>query len=210
LLDVAIWSLLLLRIIFSDDTRDADQKSIINIGTADLLDMLTTDEPNVDFTLALGSDTFIDVASGRWKRTEDVFKLVGHRMVVFRRKKRRSVVGGNGGATTSAEETNNGYAAAATSAAADISMVEKNTTYEDDELLQDLITKWQIINPTTHSTSIHVVCIPTTLTDVSSSAVRQCTNLQELKEMVSQSVIDYVVEHKLYAFSEHQEEKEGR
>jgi nicotinic acid mononucleotide adenylyltransferase len=172
--------------------------------------MLTADEPNVDFTLALGSDTFIDLARGKWKRTEDVFKLVGHRIVVFRRKGTRKVVDGNGGATTSAEEANNDYAAAATSAAADISMVEKNTTYEDDELFQELIAKWQIINPTTHSTSIHVVCIPTSLTNVSSSAARQCTNLQDLKEMVSQSVLDYIVEHKLYAFSEHQEEKEGR
>ena len=47
--------------------------------------MLTTDAPDVDFTLALGTDTFIDLASGKWRRTEDVFKLVGYRMIVFRR-----------------------------------------------------------------------------------------------------------------------------
>jgi nicotinic acid mononucleotide adenylyltransferase len=47
--------------------------------------MLTTNEPNVDFTLALGADTFIDLASGKWRRTEDVFQLVGYRMIVFRR-----------------------------------------------------------------------------------------------------------------------------
>jgi hypothetical protein len=46
------------------------------------LDMLTTDEPNVDFAIALGLDTFIDLASVKWKRTEDVFKLVGHWIVV--------------------------------------------------------------------------------------------------------------------------------
>ena len=61
------------------------QKSSIRVGTADLLNMLTTNEPNVDFTLALGTDTFIDLASGKWRRTEEVFKLVGHRMIVFRR-----------------------------------------------------------------------------------------------------------------------------
>ena len=47
--------------------------------------MLTNDEPDVDFSLALGADAFIDLASCKWKRTEDVFKLVGYRMVVFRR-----------------------------------------------------------------------------------------------------------------------------
>jgi nicotinic acid mononucleotide adenylyltransferase len=47
--------------------------------------MLTTNEPNVDFTLALGTDTFVDLASGKWRRTAEVFKLVGHRMIVFRR-----------------------------------------------------------------------------------------------------------------------------
>lgn len=55
---------------------------IINYWYRRLLDMLTTDEPNVDFAIALGLDTFIDLASVKWKRTEDVFKLVGHRIVV--------------------------------------------------------------------------------------------------------------------------------
>lgn len=47
--------------------------------------MLTNDEPDVNFSLALGADAFIDLASCKWKRTEDVFNLVGYRMVVFRR-----------------------------------------------------------------------------------------------------------------------------
>ncbi|KAL9182305.1 hypothetical protein ACHAXT_012957 [Thalassiosira profunda] len=62
------------------------EKATIRIGTADLLDMLTKEEPEVDFTLALGADTFIDLASGKWRRTDDVFNLVGRRMIVFRRK----------------------------------------------------------------------------------------------------------------------------
>lgn len=57
----------------------------MRIGTADLLDMLIHNEPDVDFTLALGADTFIDLASGKWRRTGDIFNLVGYRMIVFRR-----------------------------------------------------------------------------------------------------------------------------
>eukprot|EP00584_Thalassiosira_punctigera_P009857 CAMPEP_0172532114 /NCGR_PEP_ID=MMETSP1067-20121228/5283_1 /TAXON_ID=265564 ORGANISM="Thalassiosira punctigera, Strain Tpunct2005C2" /NCGR_SAMPLE_ID=MMETSP1067 /ASSEMBLY_ACC=CAM_ASM_000444 /LENGTH=250 /DNA_ID=CAMNT_0013316585 /DNA_START=57 /DNA_END=809 /DNA_ORIENTATION=+ len=64
---------------------EEQQKQSLRIGTADLLEMLANDEPEIDFTLALGSDTFIDLASGKWRRTEDVFKLVGYRMVVFGR-----------------------------------------------------------------------------------------------------------------------------
>ena len=66
--------------------RDDEQKTSLRIGTADLLDMLTQNEPTIDFTIALGADTFIDLASGKWRRTEDVFRLVGYRIVVFQRK----------------------------------------------------------------------------------------------------------------------------
>lgn len=72
-------------IVFINNQRDEDQKATLRIGTADLLDMLIHNEPDVDFTLALGADTFIDLASGKWRRTEDIFHLVGYRMVVFRR-----------------------------------------------------------------------------------------------------------------------------
>ena len=52
--------------------------------------MLTQNEPTINFTIALGADTFIDLASGKWRRTEDVFKLVGYRIVVFQRKEDES------------------------------------------------------------------------------------------------------------------------
>jgi len=71
--------------------RDDEQKTSLRIGTAELLDMLTQNEPSIDFTIALGTDTFIDLASGKWRRTEDVFKLVGYRIVVFKRKEEDSI-----------------------------------------------------------------------------------------------------------------------
>ncbi|KAL3776116.1 hypothetical protein ACHAWO_008717 [Cyclotella atomus] len=65
---------------------DNSEKASIRVGTADLLSMLTTNEPNADFTLALGADTFIDLASGKWRRTDEIFQLIGHRIIVFGRK----------------------------------------------------------------------------------------------------------------------------
>lgn len=170
--------------------RKEDQKPCIRIGTADLLDMLTTNEPHVDFTLALGSDTFIDLASGKWKRTEDVFKLLGHRLVVFCRKMKRRVVEEEEEVVHAGNETND--------SAAD---KDAASLHEDEVLLQGLIAKWQIIDPHTQSSSIQAVCIPT-LTNVSSSVVRHSTDVKVLQDLISQSVLDYIIEHKLYAFSE--------
>lgn len=169
--------------------REEDQKACIRIGTADLLDMLTTNEPHVDFTLALGSDTFIDLASGKWKRNEDVFKLLGHRLVVFCRKMKRSVVEEKE-VDHDGNETND-------------SATDKDAAslHEDEVLLQGLIAKWQIIDPHTQSSSIQAVSIPT-LTNVSSSIVRHSTDVKVLQDLISQSVLDYIIEHKLYAFSE--------
>jgi nicotinic acid mononucleotide adenylyltransferase len=41
---------------------------------------------------------------------------------------------------------------------------------------------------------------------VSSSAVRQSNDVEALKDMLSESVLDYIRQHKLYAFAETEEE----
>ena len=60
--------------------------SSIRVGTADLLEMLHDQFPNVDFTLALGEDTFMDLTSWKWRRALDVINFVAGRVVVLRRK----------------------------------------------------------------------------------------------------------------------------
>lgn len=71
--------------------RGEEEISSLRVGTADLLYMLTQHQPDVDFTLALGTDTYIDLASGKWKRTEDIFRMVGYRTIIFRRKEEDNV-----------------------------------------------------------------------------------------------------------------------
>ena len=71
--------------------RGEEEISSLRVGTADLLYMLTQHQPDVDFTLALGTDTYIDLASGKWKRTEDIFRMVGCRIIIFRRKEEDNV-----------------------------------------------------------------------------------------------------------------------
>jgi len=65
----------------------------LRVGTADLLDMLQEDseeddmsKPLLELTLALGADTFMDLTKWTWLRSEDVFKLLNGRIIVFVRK----------------------------------------------------------------------------------------------------------------------------
>lgn len=148
--------------------RDDEQKASIRIGTADILDMLICNEPDADFTLALGADTFIDLASGKWRRTEDVFKLVGYRMVVFNR-------------------------------LPEDDGVQNSDDAGKDELLQQSVAKWQLINST--QSSIRIIQIPT-LSNVSSSVVRKTTDETALREMLSSEVLGYIKQNRMYALSD--------
>jgi nicotinic acid mononucleotide adenylyltransferase len=56
------------------------------VGTADLLDMLIQEEEDVDFSFAMGADTFMDLTSWKWRRSKDVLRLLGGRIVAFVRK----------------------------------------------------------------------------------------------------------------------------
>jgi len=58
----------------------------LRVGTADLLEMLMEEEPYVDFTFCLGTDTFIDLTDWKWRRSKEVLKLLNGRIVVLYRK----------------------------------------------------------------------------------------------------------------------------
>jgi nicotinic acid mononucleotide adenylyltransferase len=126
--------------------------------------MLIANEPHADFTLALGTDTFLDLASGKWRRTNEVFQLVEHRMVVFRR---------------FSENNDNGS--------------------EREELIRQCIAKRRLGNDT--HPSIRLVTIPS-LTDVSSSTVRSTIDETILSTMITEPILNYIKQNKLYAFAD--------
>lgn len=78
------------RIARDRELTSAEEKKTLRVGTADLLDMLLSDlEPGVDeleLTLALGADTFMNLTEWTWLRSEDVFRLLGGRIIIFVRK----------------------------------------------------------------------------------------------------------------------------
>jgi len=47
--------------------------------------MLTVQEPETDFTFAMGADTFMDLTEWKWRRSRDVLRLLGGRIVAFDR-----------------------------------------------------------------------------------------------------------------------------
>jgi len=70
---------------FTLHVRNDEEISSLRVGTADLLDMLIEQEPETDFFLCLGSDTFIDLTDWKWKRSKDILMLLEGRMLVIDR-----------------------------------------------------------------------------------------------------------------------------
>lgn len=66
----------------------------ISVGTADLLehyqqsnnDTANEEQASAQYTLCLGMDTFLDLMTGKWRRTQDILDLVQGRFVVLYRK----------------------------------------------------------------------------------------------------------------------------
>ena len=158
--------------------RNEEEKSSVRVGTADLLTMMTTDEPNVDFTLALGADTFIDLVNGKWRRSEDVLRLVDYRIVVFRRLMKEDD-----------EES-------------------EQLKQQSDNDVQECIAKLrQRVQSTKSQLAIRVTQIPTATNlmrgvSVSSSAARCTTDEVLLRQILSDDVLNFIKEKRMYAFSE--------
>lgn len=162
--------------------RDKEQVASIRVGTADLLTMLKTEEPNIEFTLALGADTFVDLVNGKWRRSDEVLQLVDYRIVVFKRLE---------------EESNN------SSSSTELQQQHDEKVQECIEKLNlrvDATTTWNSVNITV--TQIPAATQSRTGVSVSSSAARTTTNETELREILSTDVIDYIRERKMYAFSD--------
>lgn len=54
-------------------------------GTADILDFLTGAYPNTKFSLALGADSYLDLANGKWTRADALAKHINNRFEVVAR-----------------------------------------------------------------------------------------------------------------------------
>lgn len=127
------------------------QKESSKVGTADLLDMLIAEEKDVDFSFAMGADTFMDLTQWKWRRSQDIWKLLDGRIITFVRP----------------------------------------GLFENDNMF----------NERTHDLNVKVLSVPN-LQPISSTQVRNTISKEKLQGILIPTVLDYIVQQKLYGFSE--------
>ena len=122
----------------------------LRLGSIDLVHYLLDKYPDMNFTMLLGGDTYADLLAGKWKRGDELMKLV--KVVVVDRQGVES--------PWRAEK-------------------EKKEGQED---------------------RVQYIHVPE-LSDVSSTIVRATTDRKELALYLDPAVLDYIVQHQLYAFA---------
>lgn len=125
------------------------------MGTADLLDMLLSEEKDTDFSFAMGADTFMDLTEWKWRRSKDIWKLLNGRILTFVRP----------------------------------------GLFDNDDMFYERA----------KGLGVQVVSIPD-LQPISSTLVRKSTSKEQLKKILIPTVLDYIVQQKLYGFSEENDE----
>ncbi|KAL7694624.1 putative nicotinate/nicotinamide nucleotide adenylyltransferase [Plasmopara halstedii] len=118
----------------------------LQLGSIDLVHYLRNKYRNTNFTMLLGGDTYLDLLAGKWKRGDELRKLV--KLLVVDRK-------------------------------------GVDSTWRDQNVAEDCVTY------------IHVP----QLDDVSSTIARNTTDYAEAAKYLDPVVLDYIVQHKLYAFA---------
>lgn len=164
---------------------DGEDISSIKIGTADLLDMFLINEPNVDFTFTMASDTFTDFTDMKWRRSYDVVKLLHGRILVIMRKF------GNSDADDEANWSEVKGRMDKLNAERMWDTDEKSAKEENEN---DDCCRCEIMeNP------VRPIQIPS-LTSVSSTEIRKSNDESYIRKLVHPKVVDYILEHKLYGF----------
>lgn len=135
--------------------------------------MLLTNEPNTKFSLALGTDTFLDLTSFKWKRSKDVISLLEGRIVVIY----RSI-----GTTIQNCEIQ--------SQTKLFSILDERVQSVNSEFSNDV-----------DKEPVKILNIKG-LSDVSSTRVRSTKDQGLLSEWINRPVLEYIVSNKLYSFSD--------
>lgn len=163
--------------------KDDVEKKICRVGTVDVLSALKAKEPNTKFTIALGTDTFMDLTGGKWRQWEDVISHVRGRILVIQRE-----VPGDAEASLSRKAA------------------QSHTDVEVNNRIQKINEEWSKPSKEQLADDIEIhpaipVKIPS-LSAVSSTAVRLTRNMNILKPLLKPSVLEYIRSKQLYAFSE--------
>jgi nicotinic acid mononucleotide adenylyltransferase len=123
---------------------------------------------SVEYTLALGDDTFMDLSEWKWRRSKDIIEILQGRIVIFRR----------------------------------LTKVDTSKTKGPvDDKLKDRINLIADELKQTCPDLKHNLCImDVELSPISSSLARECKGEEGLSSMLSDKVVNYIKDHKMYAF----------
>mmetsp|Transcript_47336 Transcript_47336/g.143345 ORF Transcript_47336/g.143345 Transcript_47336/m.143345 type:complete len:183 (-) Transcript_47336:362-910(-) len=162
--------------------RSEEERASARVGTADLLDMLIADEPDTDFALALGTDTFMDLTAWKWRRSRDVLSLVGGRILVIHRISDNAVPGG-----VLAER---------------IKLVNEEFDREKSGSVGAFMEgeRHHVDKSSEEGGPVKVHQIET-LSDISSSFIRSCSNEEILKAALAPRVFEFIKDKQLYRFA---------
>ena len=154
-------------------TSSAPESSLetIKIGTFDLLDLLTKEEPDAEFTFCMGADTFMDLTNWKWKRSKDVLRLLEGRIVVFQRQ--AGGAGSGGHDNDDAKDVNDEFA-------------ERVSSMNEKHEAQVQIVRLEISG----------AC-----DSVSSTKIRSIHSREDLKGLVVPQIEEFIVQNQLYGFS---------
>ena len=195
----------------STTSTSTTTSNTIRVGTADLLEMLQRQEPETEFTFCLGGDTFLDLTAWKWKRSKDVLRLLDRRLVVIYRK----------GLTTTAATSATTVAEGGTHDGDRDRKNDAGSSYDEGESNHRRVLMERVDAVNNHHTlgrqcgedknntdgntgkrggKVQLLDVPC-LGDVSSSMARKMDDPERLKTILPTSVVQYIMDHKLYAFA---------
>lgn len=150
----------------------------VPVGTVDILEYLVAHEPYTTFYLCLGADTYRDICSGKWRRTQDLVNVLQDRIIVIDRTEQR-----NEDLATSVEE---------------LAQIHRN-------VYESRVDHRSFANGNNASIAVpaSVFRLPDVFqANVSSSRVRVSTDTTFLSHYLTPSVLKYIQSNKLYAFGD--------
>lgn len=152
-----------------------EDKCKLRVGTADLLDMLLEQDESLEITLALGADTFMDLTRWKWRRSKDIITCLEGRIIVFQR-------------ISGIDNNNNGNSA----------------LIKEEELRERIHAVSKVFQDTCPNLSDNIMLVQVpSLSSISSSMVRTCTDEDFLLGALGPSVVQYIKDKKLYNWAAH-------
>lgn len=167
----------------------SEDKQNLSVGTADLLDMLIEQNSSVEYTLALGDDTFMDLSRWKWRRSKEIIEILEGRIVIFRRLTNNS--NNNNGDHINQEKE------AETCTRKDTG---KSDSISEDKLLERIHLISDELSESCPNLKENIRIMSVQLSAISSSLARACQDEEALSNILDDNILKFIKDNKMYAF----------